>query len=99
MAVYWLTFRLEYDATYDQRLKKLNDAIDRIAPQWWVEPTSFLLFECGENIDGVAQAAKAAINPRTDMVLIGMSEFKTARVIGNVTQTALFDLMPFTKKA
>lgn len=99
MAVYWLTFRLETDATYNDRYDKLIEAVDILSTRWWVEPSSFLLFESGNKIDEIARAVKTAITPSKDLVLIGMPEIKSARVIGKVTDQTLFDLMPFTKKA
>jgi hypothetical protein len=99
MAVYWLTFRLEMNATYSNRHQALMDAVERISTGWWTEPTSFLVFESDQSIDGVAGTAKSAINPAIDLVLIGMPDYKSARVIGTVTDPDLFKLVPFTKKA
>lgn len=99
MAAYWLTFRIEQDSTYSTRYEKLIDAIRGIASKWWIEPTSFLLFESSLGIDQVASTVKSAINPRTDLALVGMPDYKSARIIGASTDDDLFDLMPFTKKA
>ena len=33
------------------------------------------------------------------MLLVGMSEFKSARVIGNVTDADLFKLIPYVQRA
>jgi hypothetical protein len=97
---YWLTFRLADDATYSTRLDKLTKAVqDVTAGTWWVEPTSFLLFQSASDIDAVAAIVKAAINPAKDIVLIGMPDYKSARIIGASTDPDLFKLMPFTKKA
>ena len=98
MAVYWLTFRLHEDQSYAQRYDNLVDAIDKLSTKWWTQSSSFILFESATNIDGVAAAAKQAVKPTTDIVLIGMPDYKSARVIGSANQT-LFDLMSFTKKA
>jgi hypothetical protein len=98
MATYWLTFRIAEDPDYAKRYERFVNAIEKITLKWWVEPTSFLLFESEHNIAQVAEAAKAAFNPRTDMALIGMPDFKSARLIGASTDHDIFDLMPFTKK-
>jgi hypothetical protein len=99
MAVYWTTFRIHNDASYQHRYEKLMEAIRVISIKWWVDPTSFLLFESNQGIDGVASAIKAAINSTTDMALVGMPDFKDARAIGHTHDQDLFALMPFTKKA
>jgi hypothetical protein len=98
MAVYWLTFRLADDAGYSQRYDALISGINAITPKWWVESSSFILFESSKDIDGVAATARAAVSPSKDIVLIGMPDYKNARVIGPVQDQDLFALMPFTKK-
>ena len=98
MATFWMTHRLEDDANYAQRYDNLVEAVRKISTKWWVEPTSFLLFSSERDIDGVAAVVKTAINPRVDMALIGMPDFKSARVVGASADQDLFELMPFTKK-
>jgi hypothetical protein len=98
--IYWLTFRLENDYTYQARLERLTNTIERLASgyrSWW-EPTSFVVFANVGQIDRVAQAIKAAINPNTDLVLLGMPNYKDARLIGRSLDPSIFLLMPFTKK-
>lgn len=98
MATYWMTFRIADDAGYTKRYEQLVEAIRQITnSSWWVEPTSFLLFASDKDIDGVAAIAKASFNPRTDMALIGMPDFKSARLVGSSTDQDIFALMPFTK--
>lgn len=99
MAVYWTTFRIHNDASYRTRYDALVEAIRVISKKWWVDPTSFLLFESDKSIDGVAAAVKEAINSATDMALIGMPDFKDARAVGHTHDQDLFALMPFAKKA
>lgn len=99
MKTYYITFRLEQDATYNDRWKRLVDAIDGISTRWWVEPTSFFLFESGHSIDQVAAVAKAAINVNKDVVLVGMVDYKGARVVGKANSRAVFDLMPEARAA
>jgi len=100
MAVYWLSFRLAEDSTYSERYTALNQAIDAMCSQWWFDTSSFFVFESDLGIDQVAVNAKAAVNPSKgkDIVLIGMSEFKSTRLIGVPDYEAIFGLMPFTKK-
>lgn len=98
MAVYWLTFRLETDPTYSSRYDALIESIQAISSKWWMESSSFILFDSGKEIDAVAATAKKAVNAQKDLVLIGMPDYKSARVIGPVKDQDLFALMPFTKK-
>lgn len=99
MAVYWLTFRLKDDRDYARRYDELTEGVRRISSRWWPEATSFLLFDSDQTIDDVADHVRDLIDERGDLVLIGMSEFKSARVLGPVRDADLFALMPFTKKA
>jgi hypothetical protein len=98
MSVYWLTFRIHDDAGYEHRYNALTGTVQAMSSRWWTEATSFLLFESAHNLDQVAAKVKVAVGP-SDLVLIGMPEFKDARVIGPVKDQDLFTLMPFTKKA
>lgn len=99
MATYWLTFRLAADASYDRRYEALVETVRNQTKKWWLETSSFFLFESDGDIDAVAKSVKAAINPSTDIVLIGMPDYKSARIIGASTDKDLFELMPFTKKS
>ena len=99
MAVYWLTFRLASDATYSDRYDALKESIRGMASAWWYEPSSFFLFESSEDIDRVAANVGSVINAAKDIVLIGMPDYKSARVLGASTDKDLFKLMPFTKYA
>ncbi len=99
MAVYWLSFRLEDDSDYPNRYQALTDAIQGMTKKWWLETSSFFVFEAEPNIDGVAATVKKAIAPSKDIVLIGMPDYKSARLIGASKDDDIFKLMPFTKKA
>lgn len=101
MATYWITFRVgdigDYNARYDALQKAVSNLKD--GAKWWVEPTSFFVFNSKHSIDEVAAAVKKALNTLDDMALIGMPEFKDARVVGTLEDDDLFFFMPFTKKA
>jgi hypothetical protein len=97
MAVYWISFRLHEDSTYDDRYKKLYAAAQKIGSKWWVDTSAFIVLDSAQSVDQVAAAVKAAIGPN-DVALIGMPEFKTARLIGQTKDQDIFELMPFTKK-
>ena len=99
MSTYWLTFRIHENSGYSSRYDALMDSLRSHATSWWLESTSFVLFSTANNIDQVASSVKAALDPSIDLALIGMPDFKSARVIGASTDPDLFKLMPFTKKA
>lgn len=98
MAVYWMTFRLERDASYSDRYNALMEAVGSACTQWWIEPTSFVLFRSDESLDALASMVKSTINVRKDVALIGMTETKGARVVGTIADQDLFGLYPDAKK-
>jgi hypothetical protein len=99
VSTYWLTFRIHEDSTYEKRRDALYDAISKLTPEWWVEPTSFVAFESQSDIDTIAARAKSAIHPNTDLVLIGMTDFKSARLVGKSDDfQTLLKLVPFVKR-
>lgn len=97
---FWVTFRLEKDANYDKRLAALEEAIRTAATEvWWKDPTSFIMFFSTKTIDQIADAVKAVIDVKKDVVLVSMTEFKDGRLIGVSPKEAdLVKLMPFVKK-
>jgi len=99
MSAYWMTFRLENDPQYAQRYDSLVETVRDMAQRWWIESTSFLLFETALSIDEVAAKVKSALDTAKDLALIGMPDYKSARVVGASQDGDLFTLMPFTKRA
>jgi hypothetical protein len=99
MAVYLLTFRLNEDSDYAARYDRLVEAVRETSKGWWVESTSFILFDSDQNIDDLAATVKANLKPAVDLALVGMRDYKSARAIGAITDDDLYVLMPFTKKA
>lgn len=97
MSVYWLSFRLKDNSTYSDRYEALVEAIRVNSSKWWYDTSSFFVFATTATIDEMANAVKNAIDERNDLVLIGMPEFKSARLIGANKDQDIFDLMPFVK--
>ncbi|WP_340646009.1 hypothetical protein [Phenylobacterium sp.] len=98
--LYWLTFRIAQVGNHTARYDGLTGAVGSIATMpWWVEPTSFILFQAQQNIDEVAAIISGEIDVSTDLALLGMPLFKSARAIGAITDQDLFKMMPFTKWA
>lgn len=103
MAIYWLTFRIEQRTVSgdsdDYRRERLYEAIRTLADRhWWVEPTSFILFQSEHDIDQIIGLVREAIAEPHDIVLIRNAEHKTARVLGKVDPD-LFKLMPYLEQA
>lgn len=99
METYWFSFHIENDSTYQQRYDRLIESIrDKLNGKWWLETTSFIIFQSNSNIDTIALAVKAAFNPNKDIAVIGMSDYKSARLIGASKDPDIYDLMPFIKK-
>lgn len=99
MATYWMNFRIKDDKTYSDRYDALMTAIGDISTGHWADTTSFIVFASAEKMDSVAETLKNAINPDTDLIVIGMPDFKIARLIGETQDNDIFDLIPFIKYA
>jgi hypothetical protein len=95
---YWVTFRIHDDATYEHRRDKLYEAIRTVSSKWWIEPTSFITFASNESANAIAFRIKSAFNPNTDLALPGMTDYKTALLIGKSEDSNIFDLIPFLKR-
>lgn len=98
--IYWITFRLEDDATYTARYEKLNRVIVELyeGGEYWDEPTSFHILRSSLSIDEIARTVGSAINKRSDLVLIGMPEYKASRVVGIAHDPDVFKIMPNCKQ-
>ena len=98
--LYWLTFRLEDNATWQRRYDALKLSISEctVGGKWWVEPTSFFLFRSEVGIDSIAALVADAIDTETDVALLAMTDYKAARVIGSVRDGDLFKLWPDAKR-
>jgi hypothetical protein len=97
--VYWLTFRIAHQGNYQERYEDLQEAVRLLTNRvWWVEPTSFIAFASDESIDEIADTITWAIDVDRDVILIGMRDYKSMRVIGRAEDDDLFKLFPSTKK-
>lgn len=99
MQTFWITFRLRDDASYTQRYDNLIETIRSSADRWWVEPSSFLVFSSSETIDTIAARVKKVIDIAEDLVVIGMPEYKSGRLIGRSEDPDIFSLVPFMRRA
>lgn len=99
MAAYWLTFRIADEGDDNKRRSDLYDAIEAISASWWLEPTSFVLFDSNFDIDQIAQHVAVAIDAEIDLILLRSLNSQNARVIGSWSDTTLAELMPYVRNA
>lgn len=99
MGVYWITFRIHQNQTYDARYKALVTAVeDHLASRCWSEPTSFWVFDSDSSAAAIAASCKSAIDIKTDQVVIGSPMTKIMIVLGKVEDMkALQSIVEFAK--
>lgn len=89
MEVFWITFRLENNASYDTRYQALIDAVQlHHHGDWWFEPTSFWLIASNSSRAAIAASMAKAVSKTTDLVLLGSMEYTGATLIGKATELA-----------
>lgn len=99
MTVYWLSFRINADAGYDETYSNLADTIrSSVSGKWWYETTSFYIFESAISLDTLAQYIKMAIRADRDLAVLGMTSFDGGRVIGKCDDQDIFRLVQTMKK-
>lgn len=102
MSTVWLTFRLDArkigSRNYDERREALYEAIAKHASKWWLDPTSFVVFESSDHVETIAASCERAIAPTYDMFLIREMDTKTAVICGKVKNKEIFDLIPYLKE-
>lgn len=102
MATIWLTFRVAQGTiggrSDDERREAIYQAVREVAARtWWIEPTSFILFDSEVAVEAIAQHVREAVAEDDDIVLIRNAEHKTARVIGPA-EPDLWKLMPYVER-
>ena len=95
---YWLTFRIHDIGNYQERRDDLYKALDKLSSMWWIEPTSFVVFKSDSSADTIASKVKEAIDPRFDIALLGMTDIKSARLIGASKEDDIFQMISFLKR-
>lgn len=98
MAVFWISFTLEDNSTYDDRYTALIDGLHGIGNEWWEETAAFLLLDTDSEIDGVCHVIESAIDTSTDIALVKKEGVKAARIIGAFKDKSIFALLPYVKK-
>jgi hypothetical protein len=93
-----LRFRIHESGNSQERRDDLYAALNDLSSMLWVEPTSFVAFESDSSADSIAAKVKAAIDSSIDLALLGMTDFRTAKLIGASEDTDIFQLIPFLKR-
>lgn len=96
---YWLSFELKSNATYSHRYAALIDAVKKhVDGSWWFETTSFYVFRSNSSADEISRSIISAIDPSVDRAVLGMTDYKTTRGVGQITeQNKLQGLIPSIK--
>lgn len=96
---YWATFRLERNATYDQRYNAMIAALGTIRKGSWGEPTSFWAFRSEHLIAPVMAALSAPLNAKTDLLLVHAANEAVALFYGQLGSPKEFtEQFPYAKK-
>jgi hypothetical protein len=96
MAIHAITFRLEYDNTYEERWSSVVAAIrNEAANDCWEEPTSFFLIESNKNSKTLAESIdkNSSIDTRKDLLLVINLTEKGYTPLGKVNDDSLHRLM------
>lgn len=97
MRTYWITFRIADHGNYQARYDALHLAIHERTDKVWEESSSFILFRSEHTIDQLASAVERALDTDIDVALIGMTEVKSARIVGDWSDPDLTELIPFVQ--
>ena len=84
---------------YTTRYSEFLEAVRQQTTKWWPEPTSFICFASDLDIDTICGRLKRPLSVDHDLFLIGMPEFKSARIWGHNPDNDIYELIPFLKKA
>ena len=96
MAVYAVSFDLEYDSNYQDRYTSFTDQVKK-GDDWWADTTSFVVVRTTETIDTFCTRiyAYSSFNASKDLYLVVDSEIKSARIRGKIKDRDIFKLMPY----
>src|SRR5262249_2714257 len=101
MAEYWVTFRIASDATYQKRYDAfVKAAVDATgANACWADSTSFWLLQTGLDIVAFGKKLAAALNEKTDLLVIRELAVNDSIYFGSVPNLAVLKgFLPAVKK-
>lgn len=96
MAVYTVSFDLEYDSTYQSRYSSFLEQVKKHG-LWWADTTSFVAVRTTESIDAFCSRiyVESEFNHTKDLYLVMDSDAKSARIRGKIKDRDIFDLIPY----
>lgn len=97
MAAFWISFRIAYDHTYQDRYDHLDFVVRENSSLLWEETTSFFLFETTFNIDEIGRAIVSKLSSTDDVVIIREVGRANARYWGALKDRNILTLIPGIK--
>lgn len=96
MAVFAVSFDLEYDATYQSRYASFMEQVKK-GGAWWADTTSFVVVRTNETIDDFCSRIyiHSDFNSTKDLYLVSDTEKLSARIRGKIRDRDIFRLMPY----
>lgn len=100
---YWLTFRIEPvtvdGVTSGHRRHALYRVVYGVCRNWWLGPTSFILFDSFQDIEIIATKCKTAVSASHDMIIIRKLNIQSARAVGKIDGSEMINaFMPYLTK-
>lgn len=96
MARYAVTFRIHYDADYQDRYDTFAEQVKKGATRWWAETTSFYAIETSESLDAFCARiyVHSKFNATKDIFVVVNVETGTGRSRGKISDRDLFKVFP-----
>jgi hypothetical protein len=96
MAVYAVSFDLEYDSAYQERYVSFMEQVKK-GGEWWADTTSFVVVRTSETIDSFCSRiyTQSSFNSTKDLYLVTDVEKLSARIRGKIKDKDIFKLMPY----
>ncbi len=102
MEQYWISFTIA-DKTiggrsYNDRYEDLVNDIRAFSINYWLDTTSFLIFETDLSLTAVGKRCKKAIAPSEDLIVIRELNKRSAVYAGKLDDDDLKVFLPYIKK-
>jgi hypothetical protein len=96
MAIYAVSFDLEYDTTYQERYRSFMEQVKK-GSDWWADTTSFVVVQTSETIDSFCSRiwTQSGFSSSKDLYLVFDTEKLSARIRGKIKNRQIFKLMPY----
>ena len=96
---YWINFRIGGSGNRDQRYEAVLEAVRHATSRiMCTDFDYFLVFDSDETIDQIAERIEAVIHPDTDLALLAKGAAPDARIIGELGDPLILELMPYAQR-